>query len=307
MRTFLVLMASIVGLSSLTSCAQFDPSQAKAKEGAPIAAEVEVVQLPYDPNLPRFVVAIEPFANAAKGSEVTSGNAAPVAPHAEGTFAISQYHSQYYRFRSTYLSSGLSGGDLEGTAIATHPVPDDRIGNSISVQFMTALSHWDNISVVEWSQVKAEKDGTFTTKLQPGEVGLFIIRGTVTEFNETAESDTKKRNVNGGMVGGFMNVVGVPGGAVVGALNPTYNNDTQTRKGMVGLDIQLVDARNGRILRSCSCAGTFTTMSSIEGFSLLGTGGGDAKFTASAVGQATRAAMNDAVKKLAEVFRRAPR
>ena len=44
--------------------------------------------------------------------------------------------------------------------------------------------------------------------------------------------------------------------------------------------------------------GNFTDESASGGFSLFGIGGGESAFAASALGQATRAALNDTVKQL---------
>ena len=78
-------------------------------------------------------------------------------------------------------------------------------------------------------------------------------------------------------------------------------------KGMVGMDLMLVDGRSARILRSFNSGGTFQTQSATSGMSLFGIGGGDAEFAASALGQATRVAMNDAVRKTADTLKSAPR
>jgi curli biogenesis system outer membrane secretion channel CsgG len=80
-----------------------------------------------------------------------------------------------------------------------------------------------------------------------------------------------------------------------------------TRSGMVGMDLQLVDGRSGRIVRGYNCAGTFKTVSATSGLSVFGIGGGDSAFAASALGQATRAAMNDALRQTSDALAMAPR
>jgi curli biogenesis system outer membrane secretion channel CsgG len=309
MRTALALVLGSMLLSvGLSSCATVDPGSVQAKGEAPVAAQVAVLELPYDPALPKFVVAIEPFVNGAQGSEITSGNGAPTAPSAVSSFYNFQARSNHYRYRSTRVSSDVAGGNLEGTPISSHAAPGDRIGDGISAQFMTALTRWGNVSVVDWAAITCKDDGTITTKLQPGEVGPFIVRGTLTEFNETSDLGSKNREVSGGLLGTVASSLGAgSAGMLLSQANPTYKNQTMTRNGMVGLDLTIMDGRTARILRSYNSSGTFTTKSATSGMSVFGIGGGDAQFAASALGQATRAAMNDAVKQTAEVLRTSAR
>jgi len=49
--------------------------------------------------------------------------------------------------------------------------------------------------------------------------------------------------------------------------------------------------------------GSFTAESASSGVSVFGIGGGESAFAASALGQATRAAMNDTVKQLSDKLR----
>jgi curli biogenesis system outer membrane secretion channel CsgG len=185
----------------------------------------------------------------------------------------------------------------------------------MAAQLTTALTHGGNISVIESSMLRQQPDGSYTCNLQPGEIGPFIIKGAVTEFNETAEANEKTRGGSLGLLGGALGIAGaVTGkqglawtGAGVAAANPTYQNTRMTRSGMVGMDLQLVDARSRRIVRGYQCSGTFKTASATSGLSVFGIGGGDSAFAASALGQATRAAMNDALRQTSDALATAPR
>ncbi len=301
---FLALATACV--LSLPACATVDPGSVQAQSTAPVAAQVTVIDVPYDPSLPTYVVAIEPFANGAQSSGITSGAGAPTAPSAISSFYNFQATGNHYRINSTGVSSGMTNGHLEGTPIASHAGPGDGIGQGIAAQYMTALTHWTNVSVVDWSGVTRNQDGTYSVKLRPGEVGPFIIRGTVTEFNETSDLSGSNRGVSGGVFGAVASSLGAgEAGMVLSQANPTYKSQTQTRDGMVGLDLTITDGRTDRILRSFNCSGKFTTKSATSGLSVFGAGGGDAQFAASALGQATRAAMNDAVRQTAEVLKTA--
>lgn len=85
-------------------------------------------------------------------------------------------------------------------------------------------------------------------------------------------------------------------GAGVAAANPTMKKGKMKRSGAVGMDLRLVDGRNNRLIGAFNSSGTFTTVSAESGFSLFGIGKSGSAYAASALGQATRAAMNDAVQ-----------
>ncbi|MBI1785179.1 hypothetical protein HYR69_08545 [Candidatus Sumerlaeota bacterium] len=298
------LCASMLfGLSAaawLTACAEVDRTGVQAQAGAPQAAQVPIVQIPYDANLPRFVVVVEPFAYGASG--IISGSGAASASQANGSLIAP-------------ITGGLQGGSLQGNAVSSQGGPGSQVGAGLAAQLTTALSNWPNVSIVDASAVQRRSDGTYSCRLNPGEVGPFIVRGTVTEFNETADLSEKKRGGSLGMAGAAAGIAGaVTGhqglawtGAGVAAANPTYENQKVTRKGMVGMDVQVMDGRTGRLVRGFNSSGTFTTMSATSGISIFGIGGGNAEFAASALGQATRAAMNDSVTKTSQVLATAPR
>jgi curli biogenesis system outer membrane secretion channel CsgG len=133
----------------------------------------------------------------------------------------------------------------------------------------------------------------------------------VTEYSETADASGKAW---GGGLGGMGLATGVIGaitenrdaaavGMDVAIANASARRGDMKRKGMVGMDLQLVDGRTARIVRSYNCSGTFTTISSVSGLSVFGIGGTNTEFAASALSQATRAAMNDALQKIADARR----
>ncbi|NMC61918.1 MAG: hypothetical protein GYA55_01985 [SAR324 cluster bacterium] len=180
------------------------------------------------------------------------------------------------------------------------------IGDSMAAQLRTALSNDANFSLVDDEEMKGNK-----FKMQKGEVGPFVLRATLTEFSEVAEAEAESTNVSLGGVGAVMGIAGAvadkPGlmwtGAGLAAANPSYEDSTAARKGMVAFDVQIVDKRTGRIVRSFSSSGTFKAESAVNGMSLFGIGKSKAKFAQSALGQALRVAMNDAVRKTHDALR----
>jgi curli biogenesis system outer membrane secretion channel CsgG len=81
----------------------------------------------------------------------------------------------------------------------------------------------------------------------------------------------------------------------VSAANPTYHDTRMRRTGSVGMDFQIVDPTTGRILGTSVASGKFTAETATSRIAVFGVGGGESAFAASALGLATRAAVNDAV------------
>lgn len=270
--TMIRLFGGAAAAALLTGCttASLDRSQAQADEGAPEVAEIEPISIAYDANYPTYVVAIEPFKYAASGT--------------------------------------TSGGDYR-EAIGHQSRRD--VGPGMSAQLLTALARSGNIQVIEYDSLRKKPDGSYTANLEEGEVGPFIIRGTVTEFNETADASGEEKGMKLGRMGAVMGIAGAVtgnrgltyGGAGVAAADPTIENKKMRRQGMVGIDMRIVNAGSGRIVGGLTSKGTFTTMSATAGASVFGIGKSTEEFAASALGQATRAAMNDAVRKSTDLLK----
>jgi curli biogenesis system outer membrane secretion channel CsgG len=257
------------------------------------------VSIPYQPDAPRFVVAVLPFETAASG--IVSGGATPSAPAANSSIL-------------SVLQGGLKQEPSQSTSYAQGALPS--VGPGLAAQLTTALGQSGNISLLDPSALVKGADGSYSCKLALGEVGPYIVRGAVTEFNETADLSEQKRGGSLAPLGAALGVAGLASGsnglawtgAGLAVANPTYENREATRTGMVGIDVRVVDGRNGRIVSAFNSSGSFTTQSATSGLSVFGIGGGNAEFAASALGQATRVAMNDSVTRISgDLLSRAPR
>lgn len=281
--------------------ASVDRDAAKAQDKAPSVAQVPELNIPYAEEFPTYVVAVEPLSYGAAG--VTSGGGPASAPSA---------------------NRGVLGGLFGGSDPATGGSDWNRqhddwvmqssgnaVGDGMAAQLLTALSRSGNIQVVEIGSLQRGPDGSLKAKLEKGEIGPFVIRGTVTEFNETADASEKKKGGSLGPLGAAMGLIGgimgndtvAATGAGVAVANPTMEKGEMKRSGMVGFDLRLVNAANGRVVGAFNSSGAFTTVSSVAGTSLFGIGSGGSEFAASALGQATRAAMNDAVQKATDLLK----
>lgn len=149
-------------------------------------------------------------------------------------------------------------------------------GERLAAQLVTALSNSGNISVLDSGALRRTPEGTYRTDIRQGETGPFIVRATVTELVEEAESE--------GDSGFYI----------------FFDRKKQLKKGMVALDVQVLDGRNGRIIRSFRSTGTFHSASAKNGYGLLFIGHRDNEFAQSALGQAMRVALNDAVQQVTD-------
>lgn len=266
-----------------------DKSDAKATSTAPESAQVEKGTIPYDPNLPTYVVIVEPFDYSASGQTSGGGQVTPAA----GTAASGEAYTV------------LENGNIKTTWSESQ---GPAIGNGISKQLMSALGGWANVVMAEPDAVKHNSDGTYSCKLQPGESGPFIIRGTITEFSETAEMEGKKKGFNSKGLGfGTALIGGITGNRTVAAVGtgvavagPEYQKQEMNRTGMVGMDLRVLDGRIARAVPggAFDCQGSFTSIAAGTDFGMLGFSSGQTASASSSLGQATRAAMNDALVKI---------
>ena len=291
----LKLCFALAVLPMLAACtATVDKGSVQATQATPVSAQVETVRIPYNASQPMYVVTVEPLEVGAG-----SGGGATQAPS-----------GQNYGW-------GPWGWGFPGRAPtapgAYTPEPQglsDRVGKGIAAQLMSALGNTGNIVVIDYEHYRKNESNP-AALLHPGEVGPFVIKGAVTEFNEVAEADDQRQGGSLGWAGTVLGVAGAisgtPGagiaGAAVSAANPSWENTKARRTGSVGMDLQVVAPDSGRMVGNIISHGTFTAESATSGFSVFGVGGGQSAFAQSALGQATRAAINDTVKKLMDQLR----
>lgn len=177
------------------------------------------------------------------------------------------------------------------------------IADKMAAQLITALSRVGNF-------VLYDKSRASSIKLRKGEKGPYMLKATLTEFNETAEASSEDSGVSLGGIGAVMGIAGAvadkPGlmwtGAGLAAANPGYEQGGAAKKGMVAFDVQVTERGSGRIMTSFEASGTFKAASQYSGISLFGISNRKAQFASSALGQALRVAMNDAVQKTSDAL-----
>jgi curli biogenesis system outer membrane secretion channel CsgG len=280
----------------LAACAPatVNKQSVRATDQAPESTQVALVQIPYDPNRPYYVVTVEPFGIAADG--IPSGPP----PEIPG--------ETRYGFGS--WGWGLLPTGPQASAHNPHPqgIAGD-IGPGIAAQLTTALGNAGNIRIIDWDFY--QQNGRNPAKLvnkKAGEVGPFVVRGVVTEFNEIAEATGSTTGGSLGALGAALAIGGAIAGnapatytgAGVALANPGYQNTVARRTGSVAMDLKIVDPGNGRIVSSVMANGSFASESAANGFSLFGFGSASNAYAASALGQAQRAAMNSATTQIVQ-------
>jgi curli biogenesis system outer membrane secretion channel CsgG len=291
-RIIVVLAAVLVGACTAT----VDKQSVRATQTAPESTQVDVVRIPYDPSLPYYVVTVEPFGFAAGGTE--GGSAPPVPGRRYG----------WGPFGWGLLPEGPQARPYNPPPQA----PPPGMGQAIAAQLVTALSNVGNVRIIDYDYyLQHRANPASLVKRSEHEVGPFVIRGEVTEFNEVAEATGSSTGGSLGAVGAALGVAGAIAGntpaaatgAAVAVANPTLENTKARRTGSVAMDLKIVSPSNGRLLGAVVANGTFTNESSASGFSLFGIGKASNAFAASALGQANRAAMNSATTQIFERLR----
>ncbi len=293
--TVLAVGAFVAGCADAT----VNKQSVRATQTAPESTQVEIVRIPYDPAYPNYVVTVEPLT-----FDADRGGGASEAPEAPG--------------RRRYGWGPWGWGLLpEGPQARPYTPPPagagGNVGAAIRSQLESALSNAGNIIIVDYEHYVEHKNapGKLVNKAKH-EVGPFVIRGSVTEFNEIAEASGKS---SGGSLGALGAATAI-GGAIAGSreaaiagsslalANPTYENTVARRTGSVAMDLKIVTPADGRIVGTATAHGSFTSESAANGFSLFGMGKASNAYAASALGQANRAAMNDATTQIVERLQR---
>jgi curli biogenesis system outer membrane secretion channel CsgG len=241
-----VLIVAGLAVSCGPAAVDTQPVQRTA-EAPPEPTRVGLVRVPYNPSLPYYVVTVEPFTFGADAS--TSTQQTPGTPYGWGPWGWGRLPDGPRAGSHDTLPAGASG----------------QMGHAIANQLVTALGNAGNIRLLDYEYYWARRDRPATLlRRNAGEVGPFVISGSLTEFSEIAEAAGSRRT------------------------------------GSVALDLHIVDPTNGRVAATVNASGRFTTESAANGFSLFGFGKASNAFAASALGQANRVAMNSATQQVCE-------
>jgi curli biogenesis system outer membrane secretion channel CsgG len=181
--------------------------------------------------------------------------------------------------------------DANGAFVAVYGGWD--VGGGLAAQLTTALVNSGHFIVVERPDLgdvlrEQELDKLNVTSKGSGpQAGRMlgtqlIVRGAVTEFDQDAQGGGLNVGVSGSSGGGLGNLIG-------GALA------THSTQGAVGIDVRLIDATTGQVLQSRRIEKRLTSSDTAVNLNASQVAFGGEQFTKSVLGQATRAAIEEAV------------
>jgi hypothetical protein len=186
-------------LAALAACAPatVDKQSVRATSQAPESTAVDVVRVPYEPSLPYYVVVVEPFTFDADGSPAGDTPRTPGTRYGWGPFGWG------------ILPEGPR-------AEAYNPPPQGataQMGTAIANQLVTALGNAGNIRIIEYDYFYQHRGKPSSlVRRNAREVGPFVIRGSVTEFNEIAEATGSSTGGSAGALGAALGVAGAIAG-----------------------------------------------------------------------------------------------
>ncbi len=201
---------------------------------------------------------------------------------------------KYSHYQGPKKTIAVAKFDAHGAFVAKYGGWD--LGGGLAAQLVSELSRTKRFIVVDRFDLKAvlreQQMGleklTKTGAPQAGQLlgAQYLIRGSVTQFEQ---------NESGGGISVGLSLPGFGG-----ALSP------QVRNGTVGMDIRIIDTTSGRIVK------TYVVKKEVSGMALAldaSTGkvnfGGDV-FKKTALGQATRAAIAEAVERIIDGMEAVP-
>jgi hypothetical protein len=153
--------------------------------------------------------------------------------------------------------------------------------NQIATQFVSALSAIENFSVVTPDALVKNSSGQYVLRgriAEPGEKGPYLIRAMITEYEAASESAQSDTNVL------------------------IYNSDESLTRGMVAIDVQVIEGRTNRVTTAFPVQATFAAQSSKSGTGLVQIYS-EREQAKSVLDQALRKAVNDAATRVWQTLR----
>ena len=247
------------GALLFSGCVSLDKGSLRATNVAPESAQVDEQPIARDSSLPQYVMVIEPI-------------------RIENDVYISRSDTEVNLKGD---SGSLLGGNMDGRIKSNRSASASRLASNqvqIQAQLASALSNVGNFSVAELTQLRKSADGTQSIRLSAGEVGPFIVRALITEYEDKVEESKS------------------------GSQFIVYGSKDKVRKGLVALDVQIVDGRTGRLAAAYPVKGTFSRQDKSAKV-LLGAYE-QSKMAQSVMDQALRVALNNAATKAFEKLSR---
>lgn len=175
------------------------------------------------------------------------------------------------------------------------------VADKMAAQLTTAFAKVGNFVLYD-DRASAKRN------VRKGQKGPYIVRATLSEFNESAETASDSTKIALGWLGLIAGIAGAVAGepalawsgAGVAAANPSYSESEELRIGMVAFDVKIIEQSTGRIVTSFDASGMFKEKEASTSFGIFGFENSQERSASSVMGQALRIAMNEVVRKTAE-------
>jgi hypothetical protein len=249
------LLAFLLIISGCT--ARVDQNSVRASANIPTAAKVDRVNIEHDSSTPNIYMTIEPILVRINRGEndinikyKESGKKDPEWMHEKKRLTVNvKYYQEYFLQRQI----------------------------QITTQLASSLGGVKNFKLLDYNIAK-EKNFTSTNK-KPNDLGLYLVRASITEANDQVLYKSDKSRIPG-----------------------IYKDKEVEIKGMVGLDIQVIDPTSGEVIHAFPTQGSYTTKDvSVEG-GLLTDFSSSHEVVKSSIDQALRVALNNAANELFQKF-----
>lgn len=249
------LLAFLLIISGCT--ARVDQNSVRASANIPTAAKVDRVIIEHDTSIPNIYMTIEPILVKISRGETDinvkykeSGKKDPEWMHEKKRLTVNvKYYQEYFLQRQ----------------------------RQITTQLASSLAGVKNFKLLDYEMSK-EKHFT-TSKKSMSDLGVYLVRATITEANDQALYRSNKNRIPG-----------------------VYKDKEVEIEGMVGLDIQVIDAISGEVVHAYPTRGSYKTKDvSVDG-GLLTDFSSSHEIVKSSIDQALRVALNNAAYELHEKF-----
>jgi hypothetical protein len=322
-----VFIASIL-VAGLLGCVSIDSSEVRARAGAPEAARVDRLEIPYDSSLPRFALVVETFMNPGSitqtairsnqfnqqvdrsntstepgisltgtGEEVIRGNETTRVDSQNGPILMGQpSEAEVATVRQPALNNVSDVSSRGTTKSRGQKTPTQRNDTSVDI----TQRSWD----VYRRDVNAAAQ--FTSSLSG--VGNFLILSP--SAAKSVGGGIYRANLPQGAIGPFIikalvteEVYEVEGGSFKIFIPGLVSRKWSELQGVVILDITVLDGRTGALVTAFPTEGTFISQDKRFSAGIILPLAEQRAFARSVASQAQRVALNQATERIIEILR----
>jgi curli biogenesis system outer membrane secretion channel CsgG len=251
-RTLFILIILLL----IPSCSpSIDQNQVKASLDIPVAAQVDSLNIPYNPNMETVYVTVEPVAVNIPSHQIV------VDQNVRGDFNNVPHTTQANEQIQFY-----------NTHFAKRQV-------QITTQLVSSLNSVKNFKVLDYD-ITRRNNFRLPEGASNNAQGPYLVRAVISEYDRIITTDEKTTRI------------------------AIAKRKQYLAKGIIGLDVSLVNPATGEVLDSFPVKGSYGETSDKRGASLLLTSSSAQTTAGSSADQALRVAFNNAAENIYKRFSR---